>query len=229
MKRMQEELEQWLGRLGMNDPRRFAHRVYPPLNLWEDDNNLYVEVELPELELTDLENRVRSQSHAADAQTSENRLCLKPEPKSTKAIDIAQGSQIATRKLVPVVPGRPCEQTTGHLRLSQVPFLERAMNMRNDTELSDAGRQYAAAYAAHYTRHDLPGALQLYRAVMASHPDAQEAGYSRAQVQNIANAVVPKQELLDAQMGLALAHLENDGAPATGRSRVSLHGTELSK
>ena len=29
--------------------------VYPPLNLWEDDNNLYVEAELPELELTDLE------------------------------------------------------------------------------------------------------------------------------------------------------------------------------
>ena len=53
--RFQEEIEQWLGRLGMNDPRRVARSVYPPLNLWEDDNNLYVEAELPELELTDLE------------------------------------------------------------------------------------------------------------------------------------------------------------------------------
>jgi HSP20 family protein len=55
MKRLQEEMEQWSRRAGVNDPRRFAHSVYPPLNLWEDDNNLYVEAELPELELTDLE------------------------------------------------------------------------------------------------------------------------------------------------------------------------------
>ena len=55
MKRQQEEMELWLRSAEMNDSRRFAHSVYPPLNLWEDDNNLYVEAELPELELTDLE------------------------------------------------------------------------------------------------------------------------------------------------------------------------------
>jgi len=55
MNRLQEEMEQWLRRPGMNDPWRFAPRVYPPLNLWEDDNNLYVEAELPELDLSDLE------------------------------------------------------------------------------------------------------------------------------------------------------------------------------
>jgi HSP20 family protein len=55
MNRMHEEMEQWLRRAGMNDPRPSAQSVYPPLNLWEDDNNLYVEAELPELELTDLE------------------------------------------------------------------------------------------------------------------------------------------------------------------------------
>lgn len=55
MKRLQEEMEQWLGRLGLNDPRPFARSVYPPLNAWEDDNNLYVEAELPELEMSDLE------------------------------------------------------------------------------------------------------------------------------------------------------------------------------
>jgi HSP20 family protein len=55
MNRLQEEMEQWFGRLGMNDPRRFARSVYPPLNAWEDDDHLYVEAELPELELSDLE------------------------------------------------------------------------------------------------------------------------------------------------------------------------------
>ena len=53
--RLQEETEQWLGRLGVNDPRRSARSVYPPLNLWEDENNLYVEAELPELALSDLD------------------------------------------------------------------------------------------------------------------------------------------------------------------------------
>ena len=55
MTRLQEEMEHWLRHAGMTDPRRVAHSAYPPLNLWEDDNNLYVEAELPELELADLE------------------------------------------------------------------------------------------------------------------------------------------------------------------------------
>ena len=80
--------------------------------------------------------------------------------------------------------------------------------MRNETEPTEASQQYTAAYAAHYIGHDLPLALQLYRKLMASHPSAREAEYSRMQVQNIVNAVVPKQELLDAQMGLVLVHFE---------------------
>jgi len=55
MNRLQEEMAQRLGRVGMNAPRRFARSVYPALNLWEDDDNLYVEAELPELDLSDLE------------------------------------------------------------------------------------------------------------------------------------------------------------------------------
>ena len=93
--------------------------------------------------------------------------------------------------------------------------------MLNDTELTEAGRQYAAAYAAHYTGRDLPVALQLYKKLLASHPGAQEAGYSQTQVQNIVNAVVPKQELLDAQIELALAHLEHEGPPVAKRVAVS--------
>jgi hypothetical protein len=48
MKRLQKEMEQWARRAGMNDPRRFAQSVYPTFNLWEDDDNLYVEAKLRE-------------------------------------------------------------------------------------------------------------------------------------------------------------------------------------
>jgi hypothetical protein len=41
--------------------------------------------------------------------------------------------------------------------------------MKDNTELTEAGRQYATAYAAHYAGRDLPVALQLYLKVMASH------------------------------------------------------------
>ena len=78
--------------------------------------------------------------------------------------------------------------------------------MRNEIELTEAARQYTAAYAAHYVERDLPLALQLYKKLIASNSSAQEADYSRTQIQNIVNAVAPKQELLDAQMALALAH-----------------------
>ena len=71
MNRMQEEMEQRSRRAGINDPHRSAQSVYPPLNLWEDDNNLYVEAELPELELSDLEIFV----------TGDNQLSIKGERK----------------------------------------------------------------------------------------------------------------------------------------------------
>jgi len=78
--------------------------------------------------------------------------------------------------------------------------------METETELTEASRDYAAAYAAHYTDHDLPTALQLYLKVVSSHPGTKEAGYARAQAQNIINATVPDQELLDAQVELAVVH-----------------------
>ena len=93
--------------------------------------------------------------------------------------------------------------------------------MTNDTKLAAAGRQYAAAYDAQYTGRDLPGALRLYMKVVASHPGTQEAGYSCTQVQNIVNAVVAKQELVDAQIELALAHLEHEGSLDAGRISVT--------
>jgi hypothetical protein len=43
------------------------------------------------------------------------------------------------------------------------------------------------------------------------HPSTQEADYSRTQVQNLVNAVIPRQKLLEAQMELAVAHFEHEG------------------
>jgi hypothetical protein len=85
--------------------------------------------------------------------------------------------------------------------------------MRNVTELGVAAQQYAAAHAVHHTTKDLGKALGLYRGVMAEHPNTQEAGYSHTQIQNIVNRVVPKQDLLDAQVELALDHLAREERP----------------
>ena len=80
--------------------------------------------------------------------------------------------------------------------------------MSDDGALMEAAREYAAAYAAQYSQRELAVALELYERLITSHPSAREAGYSRTQIQNIANAVVPEQDLLDAQIELVFAHLE---------------------
>ena len=83
--------------------------------------------------------------------------------------------------------------------------------MENSTMPTKAGQEYAKAYVAHYTEKDLHKAFVLYGGVIAEHPDDQEAEYSRYQVQNIVNAVVPKQEISDALGELARAHFEQKG------------------
>jgi hypothetical protein len=85
--------------------------------------------------------------------------------------------------------------------------------MSKSTRTREVGRQYEAAYAAHYETKDLHEALGLYEDVIAAHPDTREAEYSRSQLLNIINSVVPRQELLDAQIALALTHLENGEPP----------------
>ena len=81
--------------------------------------------------------------------------------------------------------------------------------MRHDDAFPEAARAYQAAYAAQYFQRDLAVALQLYERLIASYPSAREARYSRTQIQNIADAVVPEQDRLDAQIELAFAHLES--------------------
>jgi len=85
--------------------------------------------------------------------------------------------------------------------------------MINNTKLTEAGQQYATAYDAHYTTKDMYKAFKLYGCIIAAHPDTEEAGYSRSQVQNIVNALIPKQKVMDALVELALTHFEQDVPP----------------
>jgi len=87
--------------------------------------------------------------------------------------------------------------------------------MSTDNALSSASLDYAEAHATHYKERNLLGALRSYGRVIASYPSAPEAGHSRTQILNIANSVVPAEELLSAQTELALRHLQSEG-DATG-------------
>lgn len=82
--------------------------------------------------------------------------------------------------------------------------------MKIDTGRTEASQQYAAAHTAHYETKDLRQALELYQGILAAHPDTQEAGYSRSQIQNIIKEVVPGRELFEAQVGMAMAHFAGD-------------------
>ena len=85
---------------------------------------------------------------------------------------------------------------------------ERTSVMRKNNEVTEASQQYATAYAAHYNQGDLQRAFRLYTAIMASHPGSQEDGFSQMQIRNLAAALIPKQQLLDAQVELLRAYFE---------------------
>jgi hypothetical protein len=82
--------------------------------------------------------------------------------------------------------------------------------MRDNNLSTEAGRQYASAYNAHYTTKEIDKAFALYEHIISDHPDTREAGYSRSQIQNIVNAVVPKKEIMDSLLELARVHFDQD-------------------
>jgi len=56
MQRLQNEMSRLVGRFDLSDAvAAVTGTEYPALNVWEDVDNLYVEAELPGLELDDLE------------------------------------------------------------------------------------------------------------------------------------------------------------------------------
>jgi hypothetical protein len=83
-------------------------------------------------------------------------------------------------------------------------------DMRFDDGRAEAVQRHAAAHEAQYMTKDLYAALVLHRDVIAAHPNTQEAEDSRTQIQNIVKGVVPAQVLLEEQVALALAYLEEE-------------------
>jgi len=70
--RLQDEMNRLFDRWGVSGSRMFSRvAAFPALNVWEDEDNLFVEAELPGLELDDLEIYV----------TGENQLSVKGERK----------------------------------------------------------------------------------------------------------------------------------------------------
>lgn len=55
MNRMRDEMERLFGRYGVGNGRQAEAAAYPALNLWQDEDNLYCEAELPGMKLEDLE------------------------------------------------------------------------------------------------------------------------------------------------------------------------------
>jgi len=55
MNRLQSEMNRLFDRYGFADGGRRPAPAYPALNLWQDADNLYLEAELPGMELSDLE------------------------------------------------------------------------------------------------------------------------------------------------------------------------------
>jgi HSP20 family protein len=73
MRRMRREMDRLFESFGFDDFLRWPALAvdYPPVNLWEDDNSLYAECELPGMELSGLEIYV----------TADNQLTIKGERK----------------------------------------------------------------------------------------------------------------------------------------------------
>lgn len=53
--RLRGEMDRLFGRFGTSARQLFSPTEYPALNIWEDDDFLYLEAELPGMELDDLE------------------------------------------------------------------------------------------------------------------------------------------------------------------------------
>ena len=83
---------------------------------------------------------------------------------------------------------------------------------------NEAARQYAAAYAAHYSQRDLPLALRLYQDLLSHHPNVPEATYARMQLHNMFTLTVPQQQRVDQEISLLKKQLTEGTAPSPGLS-----------
>jgi hypothetical protein len=77
--------------------------------------------------------------------------------------------------------------------------------MRKDVENTDAGKLYAAAYAAQFATRDIHKAFRLYQTLVAAFPRSKEAGNAKMQIRNIVNNLSARHESLTDQMDSASA------------------------
>jgi HSP20 family protein len=63
LNRLQGELERVFGRTGLGELVKSSAGSYPALNVWEDNDSLFVEAELPGFDLNDLEIFVDGENH----------------------------------------------------------------------------------------------------------------------------------------------------------------------
>jgi len=87
--------------------------------------------------------------------------------------------------------------------------------MKKEMVITAANRQYAEAYKKQFTSKDMLTALELYKEIVVSYPDSEEAGYSQSQIQNIIHDVVPKEVLYKAQLDMALKYAKHSDEPKT--------------
>ncbi len=73
----------------------------------------------------------------------------------------------------------------------------------------EPSEQYTVAYESHYVDQNLREALDRYVALIDMHPNSVEADYSRTQIQNIAKAVVPEDEILCSLVQLVRKRFES--------------------
>jgi len=82
--------------------------------------------------------------------------------------------------------------------------------MRNDTGMTEASQQSQRPMRRTTRRRTCVKLSSSTKGIVAAHPDTQEAGYSRSQIQNIIKEVVPERDLFEAQVGMAMAHFGGD-------------------
>lgn len=71
--RLREEMDRAFNRVFQDFPAATAREAFPPLNVWEDENNMYLEAELPGLPMDALEIYIK-----------DNELVLSGERKATE-------------------------------------------------------------------------------------------------------------------------------------------------
>ena len=79
LNRLQHEMDRLFDTLGVRGSLATRNEAFPPLNIWEDADNVFVEAELPGFQLEELEIYV----------TAENQLTLKGERKQPELADAA--------------------------------------------------------------------------------------------------------------------------------------------